>query len=184
MLKKRKAPEVKAEPKDTFFICDENLNIEESDIYNWSITADPEYLKPVEGKRLTRIRYRALTDLELGQLPILDGRYKTFLSRILEACRYGLVSIDGVKLAKTKGDMGLYRLTTYQLNELCEYEGEIYFQDLIDKYVESITGDSEKEDEPEEEKKEEDQKTQKTNLPLWLGVHILLQSFRSRNINL
>jgi hypothetical protein len=189
MLKKRKAPEVEAGPRDTFFICDSNIDLEQSNVYDWSLTANPDCLRPIEGKQLTRIRYRPLTELEIGQLPPNDGRYQNFLARIFEACRYGLVSIDGIKLSKTRAEMGLYALTTAQLNDLCEFTGDIYFSDLIDKYVDcwsSLILNKENRSEQEEDRSEEKKEstTQDTSLPLWLGVHILLATFRSRRVNI
>lgn len=172
-LKKRSAPEMRGTVYDTVWIGDENADLSASDINKWCATADPEFVKAVEGKKLAKIRYRALTEREEGMLPRGTPDEPKVERMCCEAARYGIVSIDGVALARSRIDRVL-GLADSTLDELCEHKEPMPLS-LAFRSWSSALGTDES-DEPTKDQLDH----VSVSLPVWLGVHILAATFRAR----
>jgi hypothetical protein len=170
-IRKRPAPQLRPEILETAWWGDDNLDQDQSDLNEWCRTADIEHLKPLPGQELAIIKYRGLTPTEYAQVPNApepDGGL--FVAQCYQACRYGLISIRGYGNLSRAKSRGIRGLTQAQLDELSAEEvvedipmtlamRELYeLKDEGDK-IENIT----------------------TPLAVWLGVHILRETFRPRN---
>ncbi|MHC4644080.1 MAG: hypothetical protein ACYTBJ_01165 [Planctomycetota bacterium] len=168
-LKKRKAPSVTADIIDTHWYGDEHIDPDASDVISWCRTAEADLLKPLPDKKLTLVRYRALTEREHSQLPLEDGTGQALMARCYEACRYGLVSIEGEKLVRRKFPSGVVGLSDSTLDSLSDIRADIPFGVAIHQIYEAM---GIKLDDP-------DTTARETSLPIWLGGQILSATFRT-----
>lgn len=180
----------------TAWVGDDDVLLEGSDVEAWARTADPSHLAVRPGGKLTQIRYRALTRRELtalGDLPEqmaeTDGAQKfgMLMLYVIEACRYGLVSIEHERLGRSSV-VGVRMLDSQTIDSLCEIEAPVPLAGLLARWGEVRYGlepapeparaaeDSDASSPPPKGKEAEYALTQ---LPVWLGMHVLIATFRN-----
>jgi len=119
----RPAPDLDATDLETLWWGDDAIDRDASEpmLADWCRTGDTGKLTMRPGVEPSPVKYRALTVRELSQIPTLDGSGGAMVSRCYEAARYGLVSIEGLKLQRARmhgvrglSDAALDRLTQYR----------------------------------------------------------------------
>lgn len=97
MLTVKRAPELRATCSETYWIGDPAIDRDASDVASWTATADPAALVVHPGQAPSKITWRPLTETEVLELTSDPGHA---LTRLLDAFRLGLVSIEGVSLER------------------------------------------------------------------------------------
>jgi hypothetical protein len=198
---KRKEWSPDPQVRTTAWVGDEDADLDASDVEEWCASANPEALVSRPRGKLTRIRYRALTERELMALGPPTG--DDLLVWFVEAARYGLVSIDGEDLGRVSRK-GLRQIDQKSTDDLCDIKAEIPLDAAIAQwsavyYGHPLAAQAANQDEDEEagedatesepppaapapvERKEVEYVI--TPLPLWLGIHVLIATFRGRTGN-
>lgn len=168
-MKTRAAPTLQAAPIDTYWPGDSAIDREASDLDGWCRTADASLLVVRPGETPSKVSFRGLTERELSQIPVFDLDGETFAARCYEACRYGLVSVQGEPLhrLRIKGIPGLDDAT---LDDLCRFTEVLPFDQVMVAYYGALGVTL-----PELKRQLID-----TSLPIWVGAHVLAATFRAR----
>jgi hypothetical protein len=171
-IKKRSAPQLRSRILETAWWGDDALDQDASDLNEWCRTADIECLKPKAGERLDVIKYRGLSSTEQAQVPnATEFDSGLFLAQCYQAVRYGLISITGFRLDRSRS-RGLRGLTQASLDQLSDAD---FFEKIpLGLAIRELYG-TEDDGAPIEDIP--------TSLAVWLGVHILRETFRPRDDN-
>jgi hypothetical protein len=166
-IKKRSAPQLRSRILETAWWGDDAIDPDASDLKEWCRTADIECLKPLDGQKLDVIKYRGLTPTEQAQVPnATEFDSGLFLAQCYQACRYGLISITGIQLDRSLS-RGLTQASLDELNEP-EFLADVPLALAIRELYGTEDDGAPINDIP-------------TSLAVWLGVHILRETFRPRD---
>lgn len=114
-IRRRPRPTLEEREYSTYWPADDAIDQSGSSLDQYCMTrGDPVTLKIREGQVPAEIVYRPLTERELLAVG-MAGHHAPF-----EACRYGLVSIEGIDLARISYPNGLRGLTQASLDELSD----------------------------------------------------------------
>jgi hypothetical protein len=168
-MKTRTAPLLRAEPIDTYWPGDAAIDLGASDVAGWCRTADASLLVPRQGERPSKVTFRGLTEREMSQIPEAELEGRSFAARCYEACRYGLVSIEGEALLRHRRS-GVSGLTDATLDGLCRFVETLPFDLLLSAYYGALGVEL-----PELQRQDVE-----VSLPIWVGAHVLAATFRAR----
>ena len=165
-LKRKRTPQLEPTTYDTVWPGDDAVDLTspqtDLDQYCRSL-GDPAFLSIRPGMIPARITYRALTQREL------DATAGAREMAPYEAFRYGIVSIAGERLLRTK-HRGIQGLTDGCLDGICEIETELPWYHAINTMAREAGDTSETERVP----------TIRVPLPVFVGTLIQGATFRER----
>lgn len=172
-IQKRKAPKLRLEPIETCWFDDDAVDVKASDRDAWALAGTLDGVVTLPGHDLTRVRYRGLTEDELDVLPS-GSSDEGMLARFYGAAEIGLLSIGGEQLERRRRD-GALRITEPCRSRLAyDYKTPLPFEHLLHHYLVELGLPAGEEDPKARERLVE------LSLPTWVGVHVLIASFRAR----
>ena len=171
-IKSRPLPRALGDQRlDAVWPGDSAVDIDQSDVHQWARHGGTAGLVLIPGEEPDLIVYRPLSDQGLSHVvtAMLAGSPNSYD----EACRYGLVSIRGMRLRRGRPHGDIQGLEDETLAELGEIVCDLPFFEMIDEVQKSQGG-------APITSEEASQDLIPTSLPKAIGALILAATFRRR----
>jgi len=175
MLKKLAAPRALfAGVESMWWPGDPAIDLEMSDVAAWCNSGGKTGLVKRQGQEVSEIVWLPLDGPAYDVVVSITS--KGIINACYEAFRYGVVSIEGLGLVRERDDRGIIGIKDSNMQALYAEKMPLP-STLLDSLVMEITGQDMKKWMPDDLQEVFDMEV---SLPLGIGRHILIESFRKR----